>query len=316
MLLSIVFSFRNEEENIKELVNRIDLVVRDIGQLSHELIFVNDDSTDGSLDILLALQKEHPIRIINMSRCFGVTPCLLAGFEKASGDAIICMDSDLQDPPELIPQLLERFNDGIEVVHTTRTHRDGESALKMWLTKRAYNIINYFSDIHLPENTGDFKLLSRKVVNEILNLPEYDPYMRGLSVWVGYKQDFVFYRREARFGGTTHFPLFSKGPIREFFRGLTAFSAAPLYFSLLIGFITFLFSISLIIYALITKFIGVAMPGSTGILITVSFFSGIILVTNGLIGLYIASIYNEVKKRPRYIIKNIIEPKINESEDT
>lgn len=314
MLLSIVFSFRNEEENIKELVKRISLVLHGIEKLSYELIFVNDDSTDDSLNILLALQKKYPIRIINMSRCFGVTPCLLAGFEKASGDAVICMDSDLQDPPELIPQLLERFNNGIEVVHTTRTHRYGESALKMWLTKRAYNIINYFSDIHLPENTGDFKLLSRKVVNEILKLSEYDPYMRGLSVWVGYKQDFVFYRREARFSGKTHFPLFSKGPVREFIRGLTAFSAAPLYFSLLIGFITFLFSILLIIYAFIAKFTGLAMPGSTSILITISFFSGIILVTNGLIGLYIASIYNEVKKRPRYIIKNIIDSKINNVE--
>jgi dolichol-phosphate mannosyltransferase len=250
-----------------------------------------------------------------MSRCFGVTPCLLAGFEKAKGDAIICMDTDLQDPPELIPELLQRFNDGTEVVHTTRTHRDGESRFKMWLVKIAYKIINYFSDIQLPENTGDFKLLSRKVVQEILKLSEYDPYMRGLSVWVGYKQDFVFYRREARFSGKTHFPLFSKGPVREFIRGLTAFSAAPLYFSLLIGFITFLVSISLIIYALIAKFMGVAVLGSTSILIAISFFSGIILVTNGIIGLYIASIYHEVKRRPRYIIKDIIEPIINGQEN-
>lgn len=192
-----------------------------IADVRHEMLFVNDDSSDGSLRVLMALQEKHPITIINMSRRFGVTPCVMAGLAHAKGDAVIYMDTDLQDPPELIPQMVKKFRDGAEVVHTTRTHRDGENAIKMWVTKRAYQFINHFSEIYLPENTGDFKLLSRKVVQEILRLKEYDPYMRGLSVWFGYRQDIVLYRRESRWRGETKFPLFSKGPVREFVRGLT-----------------------------------------------------------------------------------------------
>lgn len=228
MLLSFVFSFRNEEENIPELVRRVGEMASRIDDLKYEMIFVNDDSTDKSVELLRSLQEAYPITIINMSRRFGVTPCVLAGFAQASGDAVVYMDADLQDPPEIVPEMVERFRAGADVVHTTRTHRDGEGPLKMWVTKEAYRIINQFSDIHLPENTGDFKLLSAKVVREILNLKEYDPYMRGLSVWVGYRQEFVKYRREPRWRGETKFPLFSKGPVREFIRGLTAYSAAPL----------------------------------------------------------------------------------------
>jgi dolichol-phosphate mannosyltransferase len=241
-----------------------------------------------------------------MSRRFGVAPCVIAGLSHAVGDAVIYMDADLQDPPELIPQMVQRFREGADVVHTTRTHRDGESTVKAWATKAAYRIINYFSDIPLPENTGDFKLLSRKVVQEILKLPEYDPYMRGLSVWVGYRQEYIYYRRQPRFAGQTHFPLFGKGPVREFIRGLTAFSAAPLYLSFYVGTATCLLAIGFIVYAVVTKLAGVATPGVSGVLIAVAFFSGIILVTNGLIGLYVARIYNEVKRRPQYIVKNVI----------
>lgn len=306
MLFSIVFSFRNEEENLNELAQRVSAAMARVRDSTYEMIFVNDDSSDRSLEILAELRKKFPITIINMTRRFGVTPCVLAGFSHAKGDAVIYLDADLQDPPELIPQMIERFRSGAEVVHTTRTHRDGESAVKMWLTKRAYRVINMFSEIPLPENTGDFKLLSRRVVDEILRLSEYDPYMRGLSVWVGYKQEFVLYRRAARFGGETHMPLLGKGPVREFIRGLTAFSAAPLYISLIVGLFTSLVSVALILYAIATKLMGIAAEGAPGILIAVAFFSGIILITNGLMGIYIAKIYYEVKQRPRYLIREII----------
>jgi dolichol-phosphate mannosyltransferase len=307
MLLSLVFSFRNEEDNLAELVRRVDAALEPVEEVRYELVFVNDDSTDRSIEILEELRLKYPIVIVNMTRRFGVTPCVFAGFSVTKGDAVVYMDADLQDPPELIPKMIERFRAGVEVVHTTRTHRDGESAAKMWLTKRAYRLINMFSEIPLPENTGDFKLLSRRVVDEILKLSEYDPYMRGLSVWVGYRQEFVLYRRAPRHSGTTKFPLFGKGPVREFIRGLTAFSAAPLYLSLIVGLITSLISVLLIAYAIVTKVAGIAAEGAPGILIAVAFFSGIILVTNGLMGIYIARIYYEVKHRPRYLIRNVIE---------
>ena len=305
-LISFVFSFRNEEDNIPELVDRVHRAMQSVPNFHYELIFVNDASTDSSLSILLSLQKTFPITIINMSRRFGVTPCYIAGFTQAQGDAIIYMDTDLQDPPEIIPEMIDKFLAGAEVVHTTRIQRDGESPLKMWLTKHAYKIINRFSENRLPINTGDFKLLSSNVVKHILQLEEYDPYMRGLSVWVGFKQDFVHYRREKRFAGETKFPLLTFAPLQEFLRGVTAYSAFPLYFSFFIGLCACLLAIALFFYAIITKIIGVSAPGSSSILIALAFFSGVILISNGITGIYIAKIFFEVKKRPRYIIQNII----------
>jgi glycosyltransferase involved in cell wall biosynthesis len=306
MLLSYVFSFRNEEQNIPELVRRVSDVTASMTDVKYEIIFVNDDSTDQSLEILRDLQKQFPITIINMSRRFGVTPCVLAGFAQTKGEAIVYFDTDLQDPPELVPQLVEKFRQGAEVVHTTRTSRKGEGRFKLWLTRQAYRVINLFSDIELPENTGDFKLLSARVVKHILELDEYDPYMRGLSIWVGFKQDFVYYERDPRWGGETKFPVLSRGPAKEFIRGLTAYSAAPLYVSFIVGSLTCVFAVGLIIYALITKMLGVAAPGTSGVLIAVAFFSGIVLITNGVIGIYIARIYYEVKNRPRYIIREVL----------
>jgi dolichol-phosphate mannosyltransferase len=308
MLLSVVFSFRNEEENILELVRRVSSAVSGIEDLSYEMIFVNDDSTDRSLELLLQLQRDFPITIINMARRFGVTPCVLAGFARARGDAVVYMDADLQDPPELIPQMVEWFRDGAEVVHTTRTAREGESTFKMWVTRKAYRIIHYCADIDLPENTGDFKLLSKKVIKIILDLSEYDPYLRGLTVWVGHRQEFVYYQRQPRFKGKTKFPLFGKGPAQEFIRGLTSFSAAPLYFSLFIGFATVALSLSLLVYAFVIKFAGSSASETPSLFIAVAFLSGVGLITNGLIGIYVAKIFDALKGRPRYVIKDVIDP--------
>jgi dolichol-phosphate mannosyltransferase len=307
MLVSFVFSFKNEEDNLRELIRRVKGSVEMLEDIDYELIFVNDVSTDKSLELLIDENKKDPkIKIINMSRNFGVTPCVIAGMKYSKGDAVVYMDSDLQDPPELVPEMINKFKNGADVVHTTRTHRDGESAIKMWITKKAYQIINLFSDIELPENTGDFKLYSRRVIDKILSLKEYDPYIRGIAVWVGYNQEFIYYRREARFAGETHMPLFSKGPIKEFIRGITAYSAVPLYISFFIGVFATIFSIFLAVYVLIAKFIEIAEPGSASVLIAISFFGGLIMITNGLIGLYVARIYNETKQRPKYIVQDTI----------
>lgn len=305
MLLSIVFSFRNEESNIPELVKRVSAACVAIDDLSYELIFVNDASTDNSLEILMRLRTQFPICIVNMSRKFGVAHCCLAGFAQARGDALIYMDSDLQDPPEIIPEMVKKYREGADVVHTTRFVREGENPIKMWITKKAYQIINYFSEIPLPKNTGDFKLLSARVYKEVLALNEYDPYMRGLSVWVGFKQDFIIYKREPRYSGDAKFPLFSGGPIKEFIRGLTAYSAAPLYISFFMGLTVSLIAGLLILWSLLIKFLGLASPGASGIMIATAFFSGIILMTNGIMGIYIAKIYYEVKGRPRYIVESM-----------
>lgn len=318
-LLSLIFSFRNEEQNLKELIKRLENTLNKLNGWSYEYIFVNDDSTDNSEKILTELQNHHPIRIVNLSRKFGVAHGVLAGFEVAKGDALIYMDSDLQDPPEIIPKLIDKFNNGVDVVHTKRTKRLGEGRIKMLITSIAYRMINMTANINLPIQAGDFKLLSRRAVNNINNLKEFNPYVRGLTVWIGFNQDYVEYVREARLSGKSKFLwVFSgnllSGPFAEFVRGATGFSTGPLFLGIFIGMLAILFSFLLIIYALYHKFVGTAAPGASGTIIAISFFSGIILTTIGIIGVYVARIYEQIQGRPRYIIKNIVEKKNNKIE--
>ena len=304
-LLSIVFSFRNEAGNIEPLVKRISTTMQKIENWKYELIFVNDDSNDNSEEILINLQKNYPIKIINMSRNFGIDPCVLAGFRNCSGDAIVYLHSDQQDPPEIIPELIKKHEDGNEIVHTVRTKRKGEGKFRMFVTKIAYKTIHLLSDINLPIQAGDYKLISRKALNEILKQKEFRPYVRGLSVWVGFKQDFVFYEREARGEGESKMPLLSAGPITDFINGVTSYSLKPLYLGIIFGFVSIIISFLLIIYALYLKFNNLAIPGSTSIIITISFFSGIILFTLGVIGIYLARIFEQTKGREQYVIKEI-----------
>ena len=304
-LLSVVFSFRNEEGNIKELVDRINISLEKLTNWNYELIFVNDDSTDNSESILLELQKKYPIRIINMSRNFGVDPCVLAGFRNAKGDAIVYLHTDLQDPPEIIPDLIKKHEEGFDVVHTIRTKRKGESKFRMLVTRIAYLLINILSDIKLPIESGDYKLISRKALDKILNQKEFRPYVRGLSVWVGFKQTFYKYERQARGSGKSKMPLLSKGPVTDFINGITSYSLKPLYIGIFFGFLSIIISLLLIIYALYLKFNNLAVPGSTSIIIAISFFSGILLFTLGVIGIYLARIFEQTKGRDQYVIKEI-----------
>lgn len=304
-LISFVFSFKNEENNLEELIKRVDSSVKKLKNYNYELIFVNDDSDDNSAKILENLQKTFPITLINMSRTFGVGPCVLAGFNHVKGDCVVYMDSDLQDPPELLDKLINKYENGADVVHTVRTERLGETKIKLLLTKIAYKVINFLSDINLPSEAGDFKLISKKALSKILDQKESRPYIRGLSVWVGFKQAYVEYVRKPRHEGKTKFPLFSAGPISQFINGVTAYSLKPLYFGIILGMISIVFSILLIFYAFYMKFTNLAVPGTAGIIITISFFSGIILLTIGITGLYIARIFEEVRGRDAYVIKNI-----------
>tara|TARA_B100000989_G_C19517104_1_gene462226 strand:+ start:351 stop:1286 length:936 start_codon:yes stop_codon:yes gene_type:complete len=304
-LISFVFSFKNEEKNLEELIKRVNDSVKKLANYEYELIFVNDASDDGSEKLLESLQKDFPITIINMSRTFGVGPCVLAGFKHSNGECVVYMDSDLQDPPELLEKLIKEFEAGAEIVHTVRTKRLGESKFKLFVTRFAYKIINYLSDINLPTEAGDFKLISKRALNKILEQKEFRPYIRGLSVWVGFKQAYVEYIRDARHDGNTKFPLLSAGPITQFISGVTAYSLKPLYFGIILGMISIIFSMMLIIYALYMKFTNISVPGTAGIIITVSFFSGIILLTLGITGIYIARIFEEVRGRDKYIIKDV-----------
>jgi len=315
MLFSIVFSFRNEAEVLEELIKRVRAVM---GQLAfdYEMIFVNDDSTDASLEVLLKeREKDANIKIINMSRRFGVHQCALAGLRATSGDAVVYMDCDLQDPPEVIPAMVEKWRKGAEIVHTTRTKRKGESRIKLFLTGMAYRFLNLISETKILPNSGDFKLLSRRAVNELVKLEEnelvkleeYDPFMRGLVHWIGFKQENIYYEREPRHKGRTHFPLLGWGPMKEFERGVITFSAAPLRLSLFLGFAISFLSFACFIIILLNKLLGWNdLPGWTAIMSSIFFLNGIVLFTIGVFGLYLGRIYRDVAKRPNYIIRSSV----------
>tara|TARA_B100000989_G_scaffold298254_1_gene286736 strand:+ start:486 stop:1409 length:924 start_codon:yes stop_codon:yes gene_type:complete len=304
MFVSLVISFKNEEKNLNELIKRCVKVIEKNDQ--YEIIFVDDASTDKSLEVLLNHRKENKnIKIITTSRTFGVSPCVLAGFKKAKGDVIIYMDSDLQDPPEIIDELINKHKEGYEVVHTVRKKRFGESLYKIFLTKIAYKLINLFSDIELLENAGDFKLISKNALHEILKIQDVDPYLRGLSVWVGYKQSYVSYERQPRLFGKSKFTFLNNlNPYKEFIRGITSFSLVPLYFSLFIGVIFSLVSFVFLLLVILQKYLGLNLPGWSAIMVAILFLGGMILFTLGILGIYIGNIFKQVQGRQKYIIKN------------
>lgn len=310
--LSVVFSFRNEEDVLSLLIQRtrssLKLLVNTGVLSAYELIFVNDHSSDNSLSILLKHAEGHnDLRIINMSRTFGVSPCVMAGFSYARSDMIAYMDADLQDPPELLPKLIKVMQEKkADVVHTVRDARKGESPLKLWITSLGYWILNKISNINLPKETGDFKLLSRRAVNHVLRLREHRPFMRGLICWIGFNQEFITYTRDPRQAGKTKFSIFGRDVISNFLNSaLISFSSAPLRIAYLFGLIAILVDFLLVLHVCYEKFSGKAIPGWTAIMIAILFLNGIQLFCIGIMGLYIHSTYEQTKQRPSYIIESI-----------
>jgi dolichol-phosphate mannosyltransferase len=290
----VVLSFRNEAENIPMLVGRLDAVLS-AQELDYELVFVNDASTDASLSLLIAeRERNRRIRIVNMSRRFGVAEGVLAGMATSRGDAVVYMDADLQDPPEVIPVLLDRWRQGADVVHTIRTRRKGENPMKMAATRLAYRLIQLGSSIELPVDAGDFKLLSRPAVDHLLRIRESDPYLRGLVVWLGFNQVCIPYERDSRHAGRTHFPFFSRNPWKTFTMGMTSFSFMPIY--LCVG----LAAVGLV------AALALALAGSAFIA-TMTFFWATLLGAISVVGTYLIRVYKDVRGRPPYIIESIID---------
>lgn len=308
--ISVVLSFFNEEENIPELVKRLRAVLTSICGDRFELIFVNDASTDRSVELLKELAAgRRDIKVVNMSRNFGVSVCVMAGLKYAKGNAVIYMDADLQDPPELIPALVAKWQegDGVDVVHTTRRSRAGESGVKLGVTKLGYKILHAVSDIELRPNTGDFKLLSRRVVNELVRLNEHKPFVRGLVTWVGFTQAYVEYDRESRFAGKTKFPVLGWKVISNFLdSALISFSDVPLKVALVLGFVVSIGAFLWLIGVFAMKFLGYTIGGWAAIMATMLVLGGVQLLTIGVLGLYINAIYRESRNRPNYIVKDTI----------
>jgi glycosyltransferase involved in cell wall biosynthesis len=305
-LVSVVLSFRNEAENIPTLVARLDAVFARDGA-PYELLFVNDASTDASLEILMKERQRNPrVKILNLSRRFGVAEGVLAGMAAASGDAAIYMDSDLQDPPEMIPALLAGWRSGADVVHTVRTRRHGENALKMWATAVAYRLIQSGSSVELPVDAGDFKLLSRLAIDHLLRLPESDPYLRGLVVWMGFNQAFVPYERDARHAGRTHFPFFSRNPWKTFINGMTSFSFLPIYLLGGLAAVGLLASAALLASGLVALAVGAGVGRTAWLAGVLAFMWATTMSAVAIVGVYVARIYKDVRRRPAYIVASAV----------
>lgn len=301
--VSFVIPMYYEEKVVEECYKRVKNVLNGLTQYDHEIIVVNDGSQDQTLPILEKLAKEdYQLKVLSFSRNFGHQAAVTAGLKYVSGDAIVIIDADMQDPPELIEEMLKLWEQGNEVIYGKRKTRKGESAFKLFTAKMFYKTLNALSDVEIPKDTGDFRLVDRKVVDTINQLPEHNKFLRGLFSWVGYKQMPFEYERQERFAGTTKYPL--KKMLKLASDGIISFSTKPLKMVGALGMISVCISIILLIYALISYacHLNNLSAGWTSIMVAITFFAGIQLISIWIIAEYIGRIYDESKRRPQYII--------------
>ncbi|MDR3338967.1 MAG: glycosyltransferase family 2 protein [Candidatus Symbiothrix sp.] len=305
--LSIIVPCYNEEAVIETTYNRIKNVLTDLDFDSH-IIFINDGSKDGTLAILRNIsEKDKFVKLINFSRNFGHQKAVTAGIHHCNSDFAIIIDADLQDPPELIPDLLRKqAEEQANVVYCVRKKRIGESKFKLWSAKIFYRILNRLSEIDFPLDTGDFRLIDSRIIQEFIRFKERGKYIRGLISWIGFKQVPFYYEREARFAGETKYPL--KKMFSFASTALLYFSKKPLLLATSIGFITVLIGVLMALWYVFGKIFGYtnAESGWTSIMIVVIFFGGIQLLTIGFLGQYIGILFDEVKERPEYVIEEIV----------
>jgi len=309
--LSVIIPIYNEEMNLVPMNNRIIAALLP-QQLHYEIIYVNDGSKDNSLPIIMGLSEENAsVKYIDFSRNFGHQIAISAGLEHAVGERIVIMDGDGQDPPELIPALLTKSKEGFEVVYAKRKKRKGESFLKKLTAKLFYRFLANITQIEIPLDTGDFRLIHRKVQKVLLNMPEQHKYLRGQIAWIGFNSTFVEYDREERMGGNTKFTY---GKMMRFATdGISGFSNWPLKVATMLGFAVSGIAFMLIVYSLYQKFYGFTEVGWTSLHISVLFLGGVQLLGIGILGEYLGRVSENVKNRPTYIVKNSNIQTLNES---
>ncbi len=301
MKLSIVIPIYNEEENIDSLINRLRTVVAQM-KISCEYIFVNDGSKDHSFQLIKNLALADPaIKYIDFSRNFGHQIAVSAGLDLAAGDRVAIIDADLQDPPELIIEMFAKMDQGYEVVYAKRNNRNGESWLKKFTAKVFYRILKSITSVKIPVDTGDFRIIDRKVVNVLNQMPEHNKFLRGQISWIGFKQTYVEYDRKVRQAGSTGYTY--KKMIRLALDGITSFSNFPLKVASICGFVVSGIAFMVMIYALYSRYITKDyVEGWTSTIISVLFLGGIQLISIGIIGEYISRLSENARNRPLYII--------------
>ncbi|OIP82277.1 MAG: glycosyltransferase [Porphyromonadaceae bacterium CG2_30_38_12] len=302
--ISVIVPCYNEDKVLLECYNRLKTTLATL-EYPSEIIFINDGSQDDTSKILTSLAKDDKsIKIITFSRNFGHQKAVTAGLNNCRSDMAVIIDADLQDPPELIPTMIKTLHDNdANVVYCVRINRKGEGFFKKFNAKLFYRFLNFFSEIKLPVDTGDFRLVDRNIIREFNRLSEKRKYIRGLITWVGFKQVPFYYEREARFAGETKYPLSKM--IRFAASSLLYFSTKPLRLATTLGFISVFFSIIMALWSLFGKIFGYTHSDSgwTSLFVAIIFFGGVQLVTIGIVGAYIGNLFDEIKNRPEYIVE-------------
>src|SRR3954468_7481136 len=299
-LLSVVVPLRDEEGAVRELHRRVDAALAGV---PFELILVDDASGDGTAQLLDSLAESDPrVRVLHLSRGFGHQAALTAGLEHARGEAVAMLDGDLQDPPELLPQMLSHWRSGSDVVSAVRTDRAGESRLKLTTARWFYRLFAKLSDLDLTQDAGDFRLLDRHALDALLSMRERNRFLRGMSAWVGYTQTSVPYERDPRHAGETKFTL--RKMLRFSLDAITSFSWRPLQLATVLGFLLSLVALLTIPVVIGLRLAGETIPGFATVLCIVLLLGGIQLITIGIIGEYVGRIYDEVKGRPLYLVRS------------
>lgn len=305
-LISVVCPVFNEEEGIVEFYDRTTAAMQAISPATnYELVFVDDGSRDNSAGILKKLAKDDDhVALVQFSRNFGHQLAITAGIDHAQGDAVVVIDSDLQDPPEVIGRMIEKWREGFDVVYGQRTERPGEGRFKLASARMFYRLINRLSDVDLPLDAGDFRLLDRKVVEALKTIREENRYMRGLVSWVGFNQTALPYERDARFAGDTHYPL--RKMLHFATDGITSFSEKPLKVATSVGGLVTVVAFVIGLFIIVGKMLdpGSQLPGYASLMAAVLFLGGIQLLSVGILGQYVGRTYREAKGRPLYIVSD------------
>jgi glycosyltransferase involved in cell wall biosynthesis len=310
LLVSLVVPVFNEAETVSVFLQTVRQVFDNQASLQLEIVFINDGSTDTTLQRLLEYQRsDKRVRVVDLSRNFGKEAALSAGLEKSSGQVVVPIDVDLQDPPELILEMIAKWREGYELVLARRVNRDSDSWAKRASAAWFYRLHNKIANPKIPENVGDFRLMDRSVVEALKELPESRRFMKGLFAWVGFRTAFIDYARAERVAGSTKFNGWRLWNFA--LEGVTSFSTAPLriwtYLGLLVSFISFVFAIFIAVKVLIH---GVDVPGYASLMIAVTFLGGLQLIGIGVIGEYLGRTYLESKRRPVFIVRRVYEPKL------
>ncbi len=298
-LVSVVAPVYNEEGAIEEFYTRVCAALEG---LPFELVLVDDGSSDGSPMLLQRLAASDPrVRIVQLSRNFGHQTALTAGLDHATGDPVVMLDADLQDPPELIPTMLDHWRAGCDVVYAVREHRAGESRFKLSTARWFYTLFDKLAQVELQHNSGDFRLLDREPLNALLSMRERNRFLRGMTVWVGYTQAAVPYQRDPRYAGETKYTLSKM--LRFSLDAISSFSHRPLQLATLLGFVISTLAFIAIPIVVILRLLGSYLPGFSALTIVVLLLGGIELIAIGIIGEYVGRIYDEVKGRPLYLVR-------------